>query len=352
VLTTELLDGIPLTKIAQAVQDRDTGYLGWLRARGYDPRRVAQHIQWNMLNQVHVNGCFLTDIRPANILVLPANTIGYLDFSSIELLSGDMRGSLTQYAWLFQQGDTERAVAQLARWFNPSLRTNMDSALQDLSRLHEEFSLAMQDPAGKPSRDLSAIFALKVLVVIREHGLVVAPGVLAYLRTVCATEALRLQLAPGCDFQPQVEAFFARLVSQETRQWLDPRRLISGAFDYGFRARQMLSLVEGQEGTILTLAGAFTRTQRGARTAVRWARLVATLALVVSLALLFVRASPRLLSGQVLTDMSVDWLTLGLLGVVGALVVTVLVQSRRTSDASDAVAQAPQVQPALERRLV
>jgi hypothetical protein len=162
--------------------------------------------------------------------------------------------------------------------------------------------------------------------------MVVAPGVVAYVRTLVTADTVRLEIAPAYDFLAQVEAFFARLISQQAREWLDPRQIVTGIFEYGSRARQLLGLVEGQESTILALGEVFTSTRNRARSVARGAKVIASLALVAVVALLFVRASPRMWTGQVLTEFNLDWYTLILLALVAGLVITVLVQSRQTSE--------------------
>ena len=332
VLTTELLEGVPLFKILQAVWDDDAAYLNDLEARGYDLQRISQHIDWNMLNQIYVNGYFHADIHPANIIVLPGNAIGYVDFGIVGVLTDDVRESLVQYTWHFYQGNIDRAVAQLTRWMRPSSRTNMEAALRDFTNLHNDYLLALQDPGSGRSTDSAATFAVNILLIIRRNGMTVVPGVLAYVRTIVTADTLRAELAPGLTFLPKVELFFARLISQQTREWFDPRKLVSGGFDISYRARRLIGLIEDQQGTIEQLAGIFASTSQGARTAARRLRFIAILALFASLALMFVRSSPDLLSGRMLTNLSVDWFTVSILAVVVFLVVTVLMESRQVDE--------------------
>jgi hypothetical protein len=90
--------------------------------------------------------------------------------------------------------------------------------------------------------------------------------------------------------------------------------------------------VEAEQGTLEALAGIFTSTSQGARVAGRWFRIIATMAFIAILVLLFIKASPRMLSGSILTDLSLDGFTISLLAIVVVLVVTVLVQSRRVPE--------------------
>ena len=60
-----------------------------------------------MLNQIHVFGFFHADLHPANLFVLPGDTIGYVDFGIVGKLPDEMRRSLTRYASLFFDGEIE-----------------------------------------------------------------------------------------------------------------------------------------------------------------------------------------------------------------------------------------------------
>src|SRR5204863_3317982 len=119
VLTTELIEGIPLIEIVQAVRANNTAYLDDLRTRGYDLEQVVRHLDWNMLNQVYIFGCFHADLHPANLFVLPGDVIGYVDYGIVGQLSEPVRGSLTRYSWLLFRGEVEDAVRELMRWLAP-----------------------------------------------------------------------------------------------------------------------------------------------------------------------------------------------------------------------------------------
>ena len=92
VLTTELIQGIPLLDILRAVREGDRAFLDALMEAGHDLDRVARHLDWNMLNQVYVFGVFHADLHPANLFVLPGDAIGYVDFGIVGQLSDRLRG--------------------------------------------------------------------------------------------------------------------------------------------------------------------------------------------------------------------------------------------------------------------
>ena len=94
-LTTELIEGIPLIDIVIACRDNDRAYLETLAEAGHDLDRIVRRLDWNMLNQVFVFGYFHADLHPANIFVLPDDAIGYVDFGIVGQLPNRVRDSLT-----------------------------------------------------------------------------------------------------------------------------------------------------------------------------------------------------------------------------------------------------------------
>ena len=92
VLTTELIEGIPLIEVMVAKRDGDLAYLD--AARG-SPATTStgscRHLDWNMLNQVFVFGYFHADLHPANIFVLDGDAIGYVDFGIVGQLPNRVR---------------------------------------------------------------------------------------------------------------------------------------------------------------------------------------------------------------------------------------------------------------------
>ena len=91
VLTLEYIDGIPVSDILTDLR-RDRGEcIARLREQGCDLDQVAANIVWNFLNQVYVIGLFHADLHPANLLVLPGNRIGYVDFGITGRLPANVR---------------------------------------------------------------------------------------------------------------------------------------------------------------------------------------------------------------------------------------------------------------------
>ena len=287
VLTTELVEGIPLIEIMIAKRDGDLAYLNRLAAAGHDLDRIVRHLDWNMLNQVFVFGYFHADLHPANIFVLEDDAIGYVDFGIVGQLPNRVRDSLTRYSWLLFKGEVEAAVAELMRWLAPSAETDKTIAQWQLIRVHQAFMYEMSatrsrvtveapGPISERRENPYSKLAVDILETIRVQQLTMSSSIVNYLKMLVTLGALRYQLATDYDLADNVRRFVRRLARQQGLSWMDPRLAVDrlyGAAGRMQRALDFVEFLEGQESTILevesTVFGVRRRMRNAKRTIVR-----------------------------------------------------------------------------------
>ena len=287
VLTTELIEGIPLVEIMVAKRDGDLEYLERLEKSGHDLDRIVRHLDWNMLNQVFVFGYFHADLHPANMFVLDGDAIGYVDFGIVGQLPNRVRESLTRYSWLLFRGEVEPAVRELMRWLAPGPATDAELAQWQLIRVHQAFLYdAIADrsrvtaeapgPIPESRENPYSKLAVDILDTIRVQQLTMSPSIVGWLKMLVTLGALRHQLAVNYDLAENVRRFVRRLARQQGLALADPRqaldRLYSGAGQVK-RALDFLEFLESQESTIVeatsSLLGFRNRIGNAKRTIVR-----------------------------------------------------------------------------------
>ena len=244
VLTTAFLDGIPLVEIVSRLRAKDEAYLGKLRADGHDLRRIATHICWNTLNQVYAQGFFHADLHPANLFVLPRDRIGYVDFGITGRLTPRVRDSLGYYARHLFEGDTERATLELMQWMRPSALTDIDAARKAVAGVMDEFLASLGDPHASPEKSVGNVLELEVMAIIRDQQMSLAPEMVTYLKAVSTLTSVIYELAPDFDLAGEERRFFGRMISDESRAWLDPHHLVRAVYDLSFRAQRALDLMD------------------------------------------------------------------------------------------------------------
>jgi ubiquinone biosynthesis protein len=243
VLTLEYIDGIPVSDILTDLRrDRDES-ITRLRRQGYDLSQVAANIVWNFLNQVYVIGVFHADLHPANLLVLPGNRIGYVDFGITGRLPGNVRQSLVLFARRLLKGDVDGAVAELTRWVKPSARTDQGEAVDELKALAEGFLFELR-ATQKSRQALAAAYQLDLLGAIRRNNMVVDPVVLSYVKAVITMDSITTELAPTFDLVQHELRFFSALTLDEVHDTLRPAELVNTVMDYRYRIDRILDFVE------------------------------------------------------------------------------------------------------------
>ncbi len=335
VLTTELMEGIPLIEIMIARRDGDQAYLERLAASGHDLDRIVRRLDWNMLNQVFVFGFFHADLHPANIFVLPGDAIGYVDFGIVGQLPNRIRESLTRYSWLLFRGEIEAAVTELMRWLAPTSSTDASAARWRLIRVHQTF---LYDATADRSRMTSAApgpivasrenpysrLAVDILETVRDHQLSMSPNIVGYLKMLVTLGALRHQLAIDYDLPDTVRRFVRRLARQQAFALVDPRLAMERLYAGGAQVQRALHFVdflEGQEPTILEaealLFGFRRRMQSARRALVRLGAAVLAIGGVLYLVMAYPDDTRRMLPAGV----QYTWVQVGLLALLILLIV-------------------------------
>jgi len=98
VLTTEFIQGIKISELSQ------------LKARGLDPKLIAQRGAEIVCKQVFDYGFFHADPHPGNILILDNNVIAPLDFGMVGTLSESQMEELSDILSAFVEGNVQRIV--------------------------------------------------------------------------------------------------------------------------------------------------------------------------------------------------------------------------------------------------
>ena len=338
VLTTELIEGIPLVEIMIARREGDVAYLDALAASGHDLDRIVRHLDWNMLNQVYVFGYFHADLHPANLFVLPGDAIGYVDFGIVGQLPDRVRESLTRYSWLLFRGEVESAVRELMRWLAPTPATDAAAARWQLIRVHQAF---LYDTVADRSRDPSSTpgpasqstsnpyskLAVDILDTIREQQLTMSQSIVAYLKMLVTLGTLRHSLAVDYDLAENVRHFVRRLARQQGMAWLDPRRTLDRLYagtGRVQRALEFMEFLESQEPFIREAESSLFGFRRRMRNARRRLISLGMSVLVFGGLLYLVLAFPRDTEAILPPEMPYTWVHLGLGVILLILIVTLI----------------------------
>ena len=107
VLVIEFLDGVTLMDHLRAFGREDRAHASRLEEMDFDADQLARNIIDNCLGDVFQHGVFHADLHPANLMILPGNVVGYIDFGITGRISKYSRQNLLAMTLAYARKDVE-----------------------------------------------------------------------------------------------------------------------------------------------------------------------------------------------------------------------------------------------------
>jgi ubiquinone biosynthesis protein len=210
VLTMEMIDGIPVASTGQ------------LEAAGVDREEVARRGADIYLQMIFTHGYYHADPHPGNIVVLPGNVIGLLDFGMVGRIDERLREDIEEMLLAIVNHD----VLMLARIIKrigqapPELdEAALNNDVADFVGHYATQSLAHFDLSG----------ALTDMVeIIRRHGIALPPQVAMLIKVLVTLEGTAKLLSPQFSLMEVMQPFQRTMLLRRlspARQWRKLRRL-------------------------------------------------------------------------------------------------------------------------------
>jgi ubiquinone biosynthesis protein len=211
-LVAEFFEGATLLGYLRARESADAMTLRRLELTGFEPNQFARNVIDNFLGDAFLHGMFHADLHPANLMILPGNVVGYVDFGITGVLSHYSRRYLVGLTLAYTSGDLD---AMCNAFFKV--------AVMDGDSDPEAFRAGMERMAGtwydleSRERRLKKNFTLVMLDMLRlSRATRIWPeqDVVKYIRSSIAIDGLITRFAPGFD----VGRYLAEACDRHLRQ--------------------------------------------------------------------------------------------------------------------------------------
>lgn len=248
ILTWEFVYGIPLLQILNAIHQDDRKYLQKLEEQQYDLRLIARRIYWSTLNQIYRDGMFHSDLSPAGILVLPDNRIAHVDFAVIGRLTDEHQDSFRFFMQHVLREQFDEAIDELLRWIEAAPNTDTVGFRRDMSAVLEDYLDGFSSPVGSVTWLAARHVVVRMMSVVRQHGLSVPATVSLYLRTLLTRDAIIFELSPTYDPLADEAQFMVRAARMDVEEILKQRELIGSVTESWGQTKEIVANV----GKLLT----------------------------------------------------------------------------------------------------
>lgn len=183
--------------------------LDGLEAAGYDRQRLSHYAADFVLKEILFDGFFHADPHPGNMLIMPGEVIGVLDFGTVGRLDEQDRANLARLFIAAIQLDVDGIVDQLQRMGVADYRVDRMGLQRDLKRILTRYY-------GLPIYEIDAQEVAKaVRPIMYEYKLNIPTDYYLLMKTVIMMQGVGLNLDPDFDIakaaQPYIGKLFRRL---------------------------------------------------------------------------------------------------------------------------------------------
>lgn len=218
VLVMEALEGIPLSQSGALKQD------------GVEPEEILKRGLRAYMKMIYTDGLFHGDLHAGNVLLLPNNKIGLIDFGIVGRINRKTQSAIANMFLALADEDYDRMAYVYVDLAPFTDRIDVDQFARDTRDLIAPyFGLTMKNVnIGRLLMNSTAVAS--------KHGLVLPSELVLFFKSIVALEGMGRMLLPDFDFLTYSLEFAKELVQVR----MEPRRMFS---DASVAARDFNSLI-------------------------------------------------------------------------------------------------------------
>jgi ubiquinone biosynthesis protein len=225
-LVVEYLSGPTVIDYLRACAGGDELLIHRLRSGGFEPNRFARHIIDNFLGDAFRFGVFHADLHPANLLILPGDVVGYVDFGITGVLSRYSRRHLIAMTLAYTRADVEGMAQEFSKLTSQEPDADPEAFRTRLIELSQEwYEGEGSETAFKKNFTL---VMLDMLTLSRKTGIWPERDVIKYIRSAIAVDGLITRFAPGFNVGRHLEIVCEQWVAWEARRSLVSYETLAG----------------------------------------------------------------------------------------------------------------------------
>lgn len=218
VLTTEFLEGYSLSAYVRLVENNDHAALARINASGFDARVFCGNVIKNFLRDAFRHGVFHADLHPANLLILPGNVVGYVDFGIVAKLTPEARHKQIELTLAYAAGDPEAIFRQFVNICTLTADVDLEGMRRVIAQMARTW---YSEPAvhGKVRFKVSVTITMRdLLTAARSNGALVDGEMIKYIRATVLADGVVARLAPSFDLAEALRNVVEEYLFEQSRK--------------------------------------------------------------------------------------------------------------------------------------
>ena len=189
-----------------------------LKQIGFDPGVFCNNVIANFLRDAFRFGVFHADLHPANLLILPNNVVGYVDFGIVAKLTQEARHKQIELTLAYSAGDPDAIYRQFLNICTLTPDADLEGMRRRIAQMARTWYV---EPAvhGKARFRVSVtITMMDLLTAARNYGALVDGEMVKYIRSTVLVDGVVSRLAPGLDLAQRCASVVEEYLFEQSRK--------------------------------------------------------------------------------------------------------------------------------------
>ncbi len=218
VLTMDFLEGPSVSTYLRMVEENDVAGLAALEEKGFKPEVFSSNVISNFLSDAFRFGVFHADLHPANLLILPDNVVGYVDFGIVATLTGEARRKQIELTLAYSSGNPESIYDGFLNICIVGPEADLEGMRRRIAELAEDW-YAEPAIAGKVRFRVTVTKTMMdLLTICQNYGVLVDREMIKYIRSTILADGMVSRLAPSVDLAAILRRVVEDYLEEEARR--------------------------------------------------------------------------------------------------------------------------------------
>lgn len=209
VLTLEYVEGIKMNEIKK------------LQLRKYDTKVLAERVANAIFHQILIEGFFHGDPHPGNVIALPDEVVGFIDFGMVGRLTPEMKRDFASLVIAMMRQNTDGMIKAITKMGLVPEDVNMSQLRVDVDMLRDKYY-------DVPFSQVSIGEAVNDLFSVAQKHRIQIPADLSLMgKSLLTMEGMVAKLDPDLSIVKIAEPFGRQLLKERYR----PKKVAEGVFN-------------------------------------------------------------------------------------------------------------------------
>jgi ubiquinone biosynthesis protein len=229
VLTMEYFGGIAVSEVIARFEAGDASLDADLATMACERLVIARNLYQSFLLQAFVGHVFHADPHPGNVIVLPENTVGFVDFGLLGRLNEEGRREQILLMDAVVQENIERLFVMVLDVMDAPRGLAVTDVYDDFFEEADEWLDACDNPGATMAEKTLTRFVDSIMQIARQVGIVLPMQTMLYFKALATIDSVVLRVAPEFDYKKETRRAIRLIRMRELDKMYGPGAIIDRA---------------------------------------------------------------------------------------------------------------------------